>query len=231
MLMLTTFWLRPGTVRRVPVGGQRGLNFELRGPLTKRVSVFYRTYEKTVSEWLDAQVKPGMTVYVVGAHIGVHVLGIAKRLAGSGRVVAFEGWPENVTYLQNNIAANPQLQAVIESVAACVAAKSGTIQMAQGGADGKHHIAAEADTAQIIEVPAVTLDDFYREKGTPPALILVDVEGHEADVLHGAMGLITEHKPLLVLEHHGKADALRKELQPLGYSLTENDRHLYAVPV
>ncbi|MCB9452223.1 MAG: FkbM family methyltransferase [Anaerolineaceae bacterium] len=232
--LITSFWLRPGTVRRVPFGAQRGLRFELRGPLEKRVSIFYKTYEKAVSEWLDHHVQPGMTVYVVGAHVGVHVLGIAKRLGDDGHVVAFEGWPENFTYLKRNIAINPQLDATIEPVAACVTAESGTIQMAQGAADGKHHIANDAKEEHAsgsIEVPAVSLDDYYAENGNPPALILVDVEGHEADVLRGATHLIAEQKPMLILEHHGKADTLRKKLKALGYSLTRSPRHLYATPM
>lgn len=228
--LLIAIWLRPGSVRRVPIGGQRGLYFELRGPLAQRISIFYRTYEEAVSAWLDAHVQPGMTVYVVGAHVGVHVLTVARRLHGNGQIVAFEGWPENFTYFQRNIALNPQLNVTIEAVAACVAAESGTIEMAEGAADGKHHIIREGDTARIIKVPSVTLDDYCQQHGSPPALILVDVEGYEADVLRGAAGLIAEHKPLLVLEHHDKADALRATLKKLGYTVTESPKHLYATP-
>lgn len=228
--LLILFWLRPGTIRRVPVGRQRGLRFELRGPLTNRVSVFYRTYEKAVSDWLDTHVQPGMTVYVVGAHVGVHVLAIAKRLQGDGYIAAFEGWPENFTYLERNIALNPQVDVTIEAIPACVAAESGTIAMAQGDADGKHHIMHAKDTTRIVEVPAVTLDDYNNQHDHNPALILVDVEGHEADVLRGATELITAHTPLLVLEHHGKAPALRKILVKMGYVVHKHRRHLYATP-
>ncbi len=228
--LLIGIWLRPGAVRRVPIGGQRGLKFELRGPLAQRISVFYRTYEKAVSAWLDAHVQPGMTIYVVGAHVGVHVLTIARRLQETGRIIAFEGWPENFTHFQRNIALNTELNVKIEAVAACVASESGTIEMAEGAADGKHHIIREGDTARIIEVPSVSLDDYYQQHSGPPAVILVDVEGYEADVLRGAAGLIAEHKPLLVLEHHDKADALRATLKKLGYTVTESPKHLYATP-
>jgi FkbM family methyltransferase len=228
--LLILLWLRPGTVRRAPIGGQRGLRFELSGPLAGRVSVFYRTYEKAVSDWMDSHVQPGMTVYVVGAHVGVHVLTIAKRLRGEGHIVAFEGWPQNFTHLQRNIALNPQVNVTIEAVPACVAAESGTIAMAQGDTDGKHHIKHKGDTTRIIEVPAITLDDYHRQHENTPALILVDVEGFEADVLRGATELITAHTPLLVLEHHGEAAALREILHKLGYTVNEYRRHLYATP-
>ena len=48
-----------------------------------------------------------------------------------------------------------------------------------------------------IEVRAVRLDDVVRE---PPALIKIDVEGHEAHVLDGARKILGSARPLLFLE-------------------------------
>jgi FkbM family methyltransferase len=226
---LAAVWLREGTVRRSWFGPYRGLKFALVGPGFGRLGVFYRAYEQSVTEWLKAIVQPGMTVYVVGAHVGIHVLYIANLLKGQGKVYAFEGWPENFAVLKQNIQLNPQLGAEIVPVQECVARESGSSIMARGGSDGKHHIAdVNAGEAETLEVPATSLDDFWSKTGACPDLILIDIEGYELDALHGAEKLVRACKPHLILEHHERADALRAWLAAHDYPIQRHDkRHLF----
>lgn len=223
--LLARVWLREGSVRRAFAGPQRGLRFELRGPITKRLSVFYRAYEPSVNAWLHEHVQPGMTVYVVGGHVGIHALLIAKLLKGSGSVIAFEGWPENYAYLERNFALNADLNVTLQPVAACAARESGMIRMARGSSDGKHHIAAD-QTAETLDVPAFALDDFAAQSGTTPDLLLIDVEGFEDDVLLGGQGVITARHPAMVIEHHGSTEALTERLRAWGYQPVVSGRHL-----
>ncbi|MBZ0290847.1 MAG: FkbM family methyltransferase [Anaerolineae bacterium] len=226
---LAAVWLREGTVRRSWFGPYRGLRFALVGPGFGRLSVFYRAYEPSVTDWLKAAVQPGMTVYVVGAHVGIHVLYIANLLNGQGKVYAFEGWPENFAVLKQNIQLNPQLGADIVPVQQCVTRESGSIVMARGGSDGKHHIAREGEgSGETLEVAATSLDDFWSKTGACADLILIDIEGYELDALQGAEKLVQACKPRLILEHHGRADALRAWLAAHDYAVQLHDkRHLF----
>jgi FkbM family methyltransferase len=226
---LAAVWLREGTIRRSWFGPYRGLKFALTGPGYTRLGVFYHAYEQSVTDWLKSAVQPGMTIYVVGAHVGIHVLYIASLLKGQGKIYAFEGWPENLAVLKQNIALNAQLGVEIVPVQECVARESGTITMARGGSDGKHHIAGDGESnAETLEVPATSLDDFWAKTGACPDLILIDIEGYELDALQGAEKMIRACKPRLVLEHHNRADALLKWLADHDYTVQRQDkRHIF----
>jgi FkbM family methyltransferase len=223
---LTTLWLRPGTARRSLVGPYRGLTFGLSAPLMNRIGIFYKTYEPNVSEWLSEVVRPGMTVYVVGAHVGIHVLHIAQLLKGQGAIHAFEAWPENYASLEWNIRLNMALGVPITPHPVAVARESGVIHMAEGSSDGKHHI-AEAGEARQIEVQATSLDDFWAGSGCPD-LVLIDIEGFEHDALEGGQKMLQACKPRLALEHHGKQETLLAWLNQHGYTVQRTDsRHIF----
>lgn len=226
--LLARTWLRPGTIRTVPLGPYRGLKFDISAPMLSRLGVFYRAYEPEVSAWLAEHIRPGMRVCILGGHIGIHALYIARLLRGSGHVEVFEGWPDNHAILQRNIDLNRHLAVEISAQQACIAAVPGTVRMAQGSADGKHHIAGPMD-AVAVEVPAVTLDGFWQSSGQCPDVILIDIEGYERDALTGGEALLAACKPILVLEHHGKEAALTDWLNERGWRVEPlGRRHLVA---
>jgi FkbM family methyltransferase len=228
--LLARTLLRQGTVRQVPIGPYRGLRFYLSEPMMSRLGAFYRAYEPEVSEWLAEFVQPGMTVCIIGGHIGIHVLYVARLLQEQGRVVVFEGWPENYAALQRNIGLNEQLNVEILLEPQCIAAAPGTIQMAQGASDGKHHIAAGGE-AQTLAVPATTLDAFFGTAAVCPDMILIDIEGFELDALKGGENLLAKCRPVLVLEHHGADAALTGWLSVRSYRVDMlGRRHLVARP-
>jgi FkbM family methyltransferase len=169
-----------------------------------------------------------MTIYVVGAHIGIHTLYIAKRLQTAGKIIALEGWPENYAYLKKNIDLNPRSGVEIIPVQRCVAKESGRVMMAAGSSDGKHHLAAPGDT-KTIEVQATSLDDYWRETNLAPDVILMDIEGYEADALEGAQALLQAHKPHLIIEHHRRESLVKAGLAAHGYtSMIVDKRHIFA---
>jgi FkbM family methyltransferase len=228
--LLAHTWLRPGTKRSVLLGPYRGLHFYLSPPMRSRLSVFYRAYERDVSAWLAAQIRPGMTIFILGGHVGIHALYAAKLLVGAGCVYVFEGWPENCEALKTNIRINPRLEPQIQAIASCISDHSGSIAMSAGSSDGKHHVSADSG-AEAISVPAVTLDDFTAEHALRPDLIVMDIEGHELAALHGGQRIIESCRPLLLLEHHDNQALLARWLSARGYRLSDlGRRHTVAQP-
>jgi FkbM family methyltransferase len=225
-------FFRPGAVRRPRIGPYTGIAFEMCPQLLRtRMSIFYRAYEPEVTDLLGATVRPGMVVYDVGAHVGIHALYLAKLLRGRGMVYAFEPWPDNLAMLRRHVAHNPRLAPNLVPVAACVGAHAGAAVMAAGGSDGQHRLTQNGEPSGVATL-MTTLDEFAEEHPPAPALVLVDVEGEERAVLAGAERMLRHHRPQLVLEHHGgeRRSALESWLQASGYQVRElGRRHLHAV--
>jgi hypothetical protein len=85
------------------------------------------------------------------------------------------------------------------------------------------------------DTPFTTLDDEWRRVGRDPAIVKVDVEGAEAEVLRGAMAMIAATRPILFLELHldelrargESVAAMLSPLEALGYRFSDpNGREL-----
>ena len=75
-----------------------------------------------------------------------------------------------------------------------------------------------------VEVETVLLDDLARTVD----LIKNDVEGHERDVLDGAMQKLARHRPHVLVEcSHSGAPCLGRVLRELDYSCTPLDEANY----
>jgi FkbM family methyltransferase len=170
-------------------------------------------HELEVQNAISAAVRPGAVFYDIGAHVGMMTLGSARLVGESGRVVAFDGDPENVERLLINSERNG-FQARIRVVHGAVWSRTanngirfrrGTTARSQGGveADGNRPVLG---SGEAITVPAITLDDFIAA-GTPsPQLIKIDVEGGEYEVLRGGERLFTVQRPFIIVEvHHQQA--------------------------
>jgi FkbM family methyltransferase len=222
----------PGTVRRCRVGPYAGIAFEICPQILRtRMAIFYRAYEPEVATLLASAIRPGMVVYDIGAHVGIHALHAAKLLRGSGVVYAFEPWPENAGVLQRHVRCNPGLAGRLVPVLASVGARAGRSAMVEGGGDGQHRLSRTGEPGGR-DTCMVTVDGFAAEHPPAPSLILVDVEGEELAVLLGAEHVLRTARPRLVLEHHGaeRRTTLRTHLEGLGYTVTDlGGRHLHAI--
>lgn len=182
-----------------------------------------------------AAVEPGSVVYDIGAHAGSVALGVARLVSPSGRVVAFEADPANVESLTENVLRNrlsESLQVVHAAVwshevaengatrngAANISFRRSGIRRSHGGVetDSQRPVLA---SGELIDVPAITLDDFIAAGGPRPQLVKIDVEGGEHEVLRGGSTLFAKHRPLVIAEiHHQQADAqIRSWLTELEY--------------
>ena len=174
------------------------------------------TYDREQVESFLAYLKPGDVVYDIGAHVGYYSLAAARKLAGAGRVIAFEPLPLNLKLLRGHIASNRV--ANIEVIAACVADASGEAYFDAGRGTGRGRLSQAGGDA----VPVVALDELVASGSIPPPnLIKMDVEGAELSALSGARRLLAQHRPVIMLSVHSaqlKQDC-SKLLLELGYSL------------
>lgn len=78
-----------------------------------------------------------------------------------------------------------------------------------------------ADSAKKIPVRLERLDDQAFTRAESIDLIKLDVEGHELEVLQGAVETIGRHKPVLIVESNDNFGQVVAFLGALGYRLTD----------
>ncbi|MEO6880094.1 MAG: FkbM family methyltransferase [Mycobacteriaceae bacterium] len=146
---------------------------------------------------LHRWVRPGSTVWDVGAHKGSYTWHLARLVGPGGRVHAFEPQPDLAARLAQGVPA----QVTVHGVA--LSAEHGTAPLTvpvwgrtrmQGHASLEGHNATGPD--QTVDVPTRTADSFHH----CPTFVKIDVEGHERTALRGAEETITRARPVLLVE-------------------------------
>jgi FkbM family methyltransferase len=141
------------------------------------------------------------TIVDIGANIGCHTLYFSEIVSdNSGTVYAFEPQPQNYNLLIKNINNNHK-QNIIAYELGCsdcececkiaVADLSKNINM--GDFTLNHNISAN----KFYTVKCVRLDDILKETID---VIKIDVQGWEQNVLNGSKNIISNYKPLLIIE-------------------------------
>jgi len=186
------------------------------------------TYEPDLQIAIREFVKPGMTIFDIGANIGYITLLLADAAGAKGHVFAFEALPENVKRLQENITIN-NFDNRVTIISAAVADRSVKMRFLIGpsGGMGKLQGSAgrrEVDYPDCIEVPGISLDDFVSADKQPfPDVIKIDIEGGEILALKGMHRMLDQRQPLLLVEIHGP-EAARitwETLTSFGYKICQ----------
>ena len=181
----------------------------------------YGEYAGLEAETLVSLCQPGQTLIEVGANIGSHTVGLAKRVGPTGKVYAFEPQRGCYALLQSQISLN-QLHHVVAFNEGCGESQAEMwlppIDYSVQGNFGGVSLGRSATTGHE-KVRVGRLDDLQLE--TPVHLIKIDVEGMERDVIEGARSLIQASKPILYVENDRvtESPALIALIQGLGYRL------------
>lgn len=181
----------------------------------------YGEYSRDESDSLRQLIKPDDTVIEIGANIGSHTVGLAKRVGPQGWVIAFEPQRACFSLLQSQIALNELSNVLAFNWG--VGDESSTlyaplIDYTKPGNFGAV-LLADTPSPQHEAVAVIRLDDHYMD--TKVHLMKIDVEGMEVQVIDGARGLIMKSRPRLYIENDRVANspALIRRLFELGYRL------------
>lgn len=167
----------------------------------------------------------GNTAWYVGANTGQSLFQLRTRF---NHIIAFEPAEECWAFIEEDGQAQ-LMKMAISSVngdiqLAAPPSKISTGQLVTPGTKGMEWDPDE-DGTEIRNVPARTID-FLVEILPPPSFILVDVEGHEGHVLHGAQFAIAAYQPSWLIEFHTPElhEMIEDFLIERGYT-TETVRH------
>ena len=227
-------------LRRVRVlsGAARGMRMEL--DLRRERAYWFGSYERRTQDAIAAYLAPGAVFFDIGAHVGFFTL---CAIRAGARVHAFEPAPANAARLRRNAELN---DANVEVVEAAVWDGVTPVRLVRRSSASEWRIAEPRDggwrastpegtarTDDLADEVAATTLDAYVAAHEPPALLKIDAEGAETEILRGASAVLRDHGPALICEVHTIRDPVEKlePLLPLGYRATRlaGDRVL-AVP-
>lgn len=165
------------------------------------------TYEPELQAALRQLIRAGAVIFDVGANIGYVSLLLAKAAGEPGKVFAFEALPSNVEQLRRNVALNA-MDARVSVIDFAVTQATGPVRFLVHASGGMGKVAGSAGRDDRVEseitVPGISLDGFvYGEGNPPPQVVKMDIEGGEVLALPGMRRVLTEARPLMLMELHG----------------------------
>ena len=156
-------------------------------------------------------------VFDVGANIGVFSW-LAAELTPA-IVVAFEPTPDLAAEMRE-ICAENGLDVRVEELALGAAPGTAELHLSDKTDSSNSLRAGFRPSHRSVSVPVETIDAYAARTGVTPAVLKVDTESTEPDVLRGAAGILAAGRPWIICEVlAGRTEAeLTAILEPLGYS-------------
>lgn len=194
------------------------------GPVRWRVdqltsqTFLFGSYEPYMQKAFVKFVQPGSVVYDVGAHAGYHTVLCALLVGPNGSTFAFEPNPRNFRSISQQLELNSFAQVKLSKFA--LSDRCGTQKMDTSVSSGQSKLAIFGD----LEVETHSCDCLVETRGfLPPAVIKIDVEGHEAQVLKGALSTLKRYQPIVICDYNDSTtlDTVCQLLEPFGYEITE----------
>jgi FkbM family methyltransferase len=159
---------------------------------------------------LARYVARGATVLDVGANVGTHSLAFARLVGASGRIFAIEGHPETFALLAYNVVRN-DLLGCIQAVNVLVGQAVGLVSYDLSIESDRQNVGSQSfvpalrslpdphpKNAVRLQLPLVTVDSLKLHEC---AVMKIDVEGMEFDVLRGSIATIRNCRPIIYFEH------------------------------
>lgn len=185
-----------------------------------------KVYEKETIDYIVSRKRhiKGDIIHA-GTYFGDFLPALAKSCVDDEKVWAFEPNPENYRCALITTIINDLRNVVLMNFALGAENKSCYIEVTdeKGKAlGGGSKVAKEVEKAQekFLEVKMVRMDKILPDD-RKIAVIHLDVEGYEKDVLTAGMEIIKRNKPVLILEDPPERDWLEKNIFHLGYKPIE----------
>lgn len=174
-------------------------------------------YEVRLTKFLIQSIKTSDIFMDIGAHYGFYTLLVHKLIAQSleseegislRSVYSFEPTPETYKVLIKNIGCKN-----ISAHQLALSSIKGETEFINF--DGIHktqnslctHLAAKKvglKKFRISQVTTTTMDEFCSNHHITPTKIKMDIEGSEYNVLYGALHILKNHHPVVIMEIWGK---------------------------
>ncbi|MEO6121323.1 MAG: FkbM family methyltransferase [Acidimicrobiales bacterium] len=154
-------------------------------------------WEQEESEQLRALLRPGMSFVDIGAHVGYMSLLGARAVGPSGQGEAVEPAPGNLPLLRANLKANGVTN--VSVIAAAAWSCAATLPFSLSPANTGDNRAFAVSGTEMIEVPAVALDEVLPPDRTFE-VVKVDAQGTDQRAIAGMEKTLRRSRSVLVVE-------------------------------
>jgi FkbM family methyltransferase len=164
-------------------------------------------FERKTVRAYSSLIKENDIVLDIGANIGAHSLIFSQLVGTGGKVIAFEPTSYACQKLYHNMDLNQDLRSRIQVKQWMLVASSSeklepaiysSWPLADANDLHNQHRGRLMDTSGAT---AVTLDEAVHQLGLKRVdFIKLDVDGHELSVIQGALGVLKEFRPKIILE-------------------------------
>lgn len=170
---------------------------------------------KRLHEWLST----GDTAIDIGANFGSYTLRMSELVGGSGRVFAFEPMPQTFAMLVRALARADCRNVTAFNLACSNESRVVSMSVPDDRFTGENLYQASISNSgpSLTTVLCVRVDDLPLSLGSL-RLVKIDAEGQDALVIEGMWHVISQHMPILIVEHPPSYTIER--LTQLGYKAT-----------
>lgn len=145
-------------------------------------------------------VKEGDTVYDLGANFGLHGMLCSTLIGRSGLLYNFEPLPSNIKEIEDNYKLNDITN--YKNIQKAISNQNSTVGFNIAGHPTQGKLVDVNKGNNVINVEAITLDQFIADGNRLPNFIKMDIEGAEGDALEGYAKSIEKTFPLMIIELH-----------------------------
>jgi len=181
--------------------------------ITEKIEAEKNFYEIDLLSWLEDKDIPKGDFIDVGANIGNHSLFFAKVM--KRKTWSFEPYAPAFQLLERNLTVNKLDTSRCFPFGLSSKDTKANIILPDSNNIGAARVSIDGDSGSVeLRRGDEVLADIRKI-----ALMKIDVEGHELDVLKGCLGTIEKHHPLLLVEcmNMEEYEKVNVYVEPLGY--------------
>lgn len=157
--------------------------------------------------WACARlVRPGDTVFDIGANLGLVTMLLSSLVGPQGQVHAFEPNPRMVELLRQSVERARSKNVTVHPVA--LGAEEDHLDLhvpVNHAGQGSLRLNARGERVRVPVKPLASIPELPLDR--PIRLMKIDVEGYEPEVLRGAWPLLSRNPPQAILFELNKHDA------------------------
>lgn len=183
--------------------------------------------EKKTMEFFRKFINQDDIVIEVGGHIGYISHYFSSLVGDRGIVYVFEPGENNIAYMEKNINLLSNVVLIKKAVSDTngiakffvenLTGQNNSLLSEYHQRDFNEKLSYTVSEKRVVDVETVTLDSFCEEISIVPNFIKIDIEGAELLAIRGAIKLIQNHHPAIMVEISQNQEDLLAILENLDY--------------